>query len=835
MWQTAPKQSRRRSNAVSSICNPLRKFALRSPRLKPNQHSSKGKLSPRRRAGAGAGTVAGPRRWLFRIATAVLIPLLFLGGLELALRLFGCGYPTSFFLQTQIAGRDFHVTNDRFAFRFFPPALARTPLPLRMPAQKATNSYRIFLFGESAAQGDPDPSFGVGRYLEVLLRDRYPGIEFEVVCAAMTAINSHAILPIARECAGHEGDLWIVYMGNNEMVGPFGAGTVFGHRAPNRTLVRSVLAIKATRIGQVAATLAGRLNHGSSAPKTWSGMNMFKEQRLQFDDASRLRAYDNFADNLEDILRAGRAGGVPVLLSTVADNLKDCAPFASLHSRNLSESRKIEWDKLYQAGAALESDGAYQAALETYLKAAAIDAEFAELPFRIGRCHQALAQPKEALRDFALARDYDALAFRADTRINQIIKDAAIRHTGKGVQLVDAAEILAQASPEHIPGNEFFYEHVHLNFAGNYLLARAFADEVARMLPATIAGRKKTAWASEEFCDHRLGVSPWDRYRVWQMNFSRVSEPPFTEQLNDVIRARMYMATLNELKSQMTPEAREEARAVYQEALASAPEDDFLHGNFAQFLSEAGDFPRAIEEQQRAGELLPCFPAPLHKLGLLLVRQGRMTEAAGYFSRALALRKDYVPALNELGLIRANDGKTAEAAAYFSRSLLINPGYVETYFNLGFMEQSEGHLDQARTRYEEAAKLQPNGPAAYFNQAVALAVQHHRDEAITLFRSAVWMSPTFWQARYLLGVELAGNEKVDEAQAQFVEVVRCRPDFARAHLNLGVSFAKQGKLDDALSEFRLALRLNPTNKSAQQYIDTTQALKSRRQQVQPGP
>ena len=48
----------------------------------------------------------------------------------------------------------------------------------------------------------------------------------------MTAINSHAVLPIARECARHEGDLWIVYMGNNEMIGPFGAISVFGSQAP---------------------------------------------------------------------------------------------------------------------------------------------------------------------------------------------------------------------------------------------------------------------------------------------------------------------------------------------------------------------------------------------------------------------------------------------------------------------------------------------------------------------------------------------------------------------------------------------------------------------------
>ena len=44
--------------------------------------------------------------------------------------------------------------------------------------------------------GDPDPTFGAWRYLQVLLRERFPGTDFEVVCVAMTAINSHAILPL---------------------------------------------------------------------------------------------------------------------------------------------------------------------------------------------------------------------------------------------------------------------------------------------------------------------------------------------------------------------------------------------------------------------------------------------------------------------------------------------------------------------------------------------------------------------------------------------------------------------------------------------------------------
>lgn len=136
----------------------------------------------------------------------ILGPLVVFGSVELALRLAGYGYPTSFFLRTRIKGHSCYVPNERFSYQFFPSTAARSLLPVRVPVTKPPNAYRIFLFGESAANGDPDPAYGVGRYLEALLRERFPGTDFQVVCAAITAIDSNAILRIARECARRQGD-----------------------------------------------------------------------------------------------------------------------------------------------------------------------------------------------------------------------------------------------------------------------------------------------------------------------------------------------------------------------------------------------------------------------------------------------------------------------------------------------------------------------------------------------------------------------------------------------------------------------------------------------------
>ena len=218
-----------------------------------------------------------------------------------------------------------------------------------------------------------------------------------------------------------------------------------------------------------------------------------------------------------------------------------------------------------------------------------MDPHYAELHFRIGRCQLALTNHGQALREFELARDDDALAFRADTRINQIIKDAANAHAGQGVYFLDAAELFARNSPEKIPGNELFYEHVHLNFDGNYLLGRAFAEQTAKLLPKSMAAHDQGQWASEEFCDRRLAVSSWDRLRVWQEILSRVSGPPYTAQLTHAASVKLCDEKISELKSLVASESPGQTRQLYEQALAAAPTDALLQFQFCPiFGSERG-------------------------------------------------------------------------------------------------------------------------------------------------------------------------------------------------------------------------------------------------------
>lgn len=204
---------------------------LRRPRLKHHAGPPRGPGGSIAPAAPAPQPISRRQRIVFRIGL-LLLPFLLAGAMELGLRLAGWGYPTSFFLAIQQAGQRVLVENPQFGWRFFPSSLARAPLPLSLTAAKPAGVCRIFVFGESAAMGDPEPAYGFARQLEQLLQARHPEKKVEVVNVAMTAINSHVIREIARDCAPLGADAWVIYAGNNEVVGPFGAGTVFGAQAP---------------------------------------------------------------------------------------------------------------------------------------------------------------------------------------------------------------------------------------------------------------------------------------------------------------------------------------------------------------------------------------------------------------------------------------------------------------------------------------------------------------------------------------------------------------------------------------------------------------------------
>ena len=662
------------------------------------------------------------------------VPLLLLLVAEGLLRWAGFGYPTGFFLPRQLEGRAVLIDNQEFGKRFFPPGLVRYPRPFTMPEPKPAEALRIFVLGESAALGDPEPKFGLPRMLERLLRERFPERRIDVINVAMVAINSHVVRKIAQECAQRQGDLWVIYMGNNEMIGPYGSISVFGSQAPPLPLIRASVALKTTRLGQVLDAAIQSLRRANQPPLEWGGMTMMAEQKIRRDDPRTARVYRHFQSNLADILQAGRRAGVPMVLCTVATNLKDCAPFASLHRGDLAASALIEWEAAYQQGIALESQGKAEEASLQYQRAATIDPDFADLRFRQARCALILRRGGEARQHFRAARDQDALQFRADSRLNDLIRESA-QPAVSGVRLLDAEELFASQSADGVAGEHYFHEHVHLNPAGNYLLARAVAEQVAAALSlgAAPSGGKAApksdrvnapaaddtsrpaaapAWLAEADCLRALGFTEWNRFDILKLVIERLEQPPFTGQIDHAPQLSALGQQLERSRLASKPSQVKRSAQQVAEIVAQRPDDADLRWILAQLLDLADD-PTSAETHWRAAiRLLPQASLPYYNLARLLDIEARPAEAEPLYRQCLTINPDYYEARFALGALLTRLGRFAEALPHLHRAVRQKPRAIEARLALGVTLSQLKKSAQAQREFREVLRLDPENAEA---------------------------------------------------------------------------------------------------------------------------
>ncbi|HVO61541.1 MAG TPA: bacterial transcriptional activator domain-containing protein [Terriglobales bacterium] len=531
--------------------------------------------------------------WLPRIAAAVLIPVILLGMLECGLCLFGFGFPTDVTVPCTVKGQPASCYNLFFPAPFFPPGMIKTPQAYSIPAVKPPGTYRIFVLGESAAMGDPDPAYAFSRYLEVMLRQKFPGINFEVVNTGSVAINSHVALAIAEGLAKQKPDLFIIYSGNNEVVGPYGPGTALTSSiSMSLPLIRSEIFFRATRTGELLTKIG-------TQKKEWGGMEMFMENQVPAASPLMRHVYSNFESNLRDTIKAAQASGARVIVSTVATNLKDCAPFASMHREGLSPEQLSAWSALVRHGAELESTRDFAEALKAYTAATRIDDQYAELEFRIARSLWASGKYGSAREHYARARDLDTLRFRADSRINDINRSVA---SSTGPELVDGEEIFSKQSANGIIGSDLVYEHVHMTPEGNYLLAQALFRQIATKLALqTGVTVKADDIPSQADCERLLALTPHDRLRMTTEMLQRLQRPPFTNQLNhsdQILRLTFQASVLDENPAETLVE--------YQWAIAQHPNDRPLHYNYGLFLFEHDR--KAAAEQLRLAQPWDGFP-----------------------------------------------------------------------------------------------------------------------------------------------------------------------------------------------------------------------------------
>lgn len=688
--------------------------------------------------------------WGFRLAAATLVPLAVLGGLEASLRLIGVGYPTAALIERRFEGQSLCTPNARFGWRFFPRQMARGfDDSLTFQARKPPETFRVFVLGGSAARGTPDQAYGFGRLLEAMLGERFPDRRVEVLNAAMTAINSHVVREIAADCSRYAPDLVVVFMGNNEVVGPYGPGTVLTASSLPLPLIRATIAAKTSRLGQVMEGLLEPLSSRPPSAKQWGGMAMFLDKQVPVDSPALEPVYHAFKRNLTDICRIARGAGASVIVSTVPVNLRDCPPFASRHRSGLSDGARQAWQTAYDEGVALEDSSQAEQAVDRYRTAAEIDDSFADLQFRLGRTCLATGDEEQARLHFRRAMDLDTLRFRADTRINDIIRTTVSDLGDEGTRLVDAVAAFDAESPHGIPGTELFYEHVHPTFRGNCLLARSI---LAAVEPLFEPAADRDATLDDEAIAQRVAYTAFDEYTdLNTMAEEYVSKPPFTNQIDHASAIQNLTTAVAKRRAAIDPY---ECLRRYDRAIIEHSDDwRLLFKHYQLLFAVKGDTDlESLEAILRRIVAVHPYDKAYHTLGNILMLQRRYPEAEQSLRQSLALNPASGPTQYSLAVLCLKRDDPAGAIRHLERSIAMEPAEsIPPYRLLATQYDNAGNTDRAITVLDRAIDVFPDDKTALVHCHVGElltkrgrheAALKHLDAAVTI-DPALAANPTF--------------------------------------------------------------------------------------------
>lgn len=550
------------------------------------------------------------------------LPLLLLGGAEIALRLAGYGQDREPLFVANPQQPAYLQANPRVVTRFFADPAQAPNVSIEtafFPREKPPGTFRVFVQGESTTAGFP---YGLGAALAGVLDQRlereYPDREIEVISTAMAAVNSYALVDFADEILAQQPDAVMIYVGHNEFLGILGVGSTM-RLASTPRLTRAFLAVRDWRLFQLMSRAYARMRPAAAAPQLPAGESLMARvaghRSIPLRSETYRRGVVQFESNLGRLLAKYRAAQVPVFIGTVVSNERDQAPLAVLAGDGSEVAGAAK--TAYHAAQDSESAGNFDAAREGY----------------------------------AWARDLDPLRFRAPSEFGDVIRRAAEAY---GAMVVDVHAAFASASEHGLIGERLLLEHVHPNLDGYFLLADAFRDA---LVASNLIG-PPTNVISDAEAREGMPVTEVDRY--------------FGDYKVALIKSGWPFAPT--LTQPTLPPARSEGERLAQDLYHQRITWPAAQEALRQHYRAVGDVRGYTHVTSVLADAFPFTGVLQFEAAAALIEQGRPREALRYSRRAVELDPRDVNSwlVHAHGLLLTD--REAEGRAALERVLGLEPG-----------------------------------------------------------------------------------------------------------------------------------------------------------------
>ena len=586
---------------------------------------------------------------------SLLIPVFFFLLLEAGLRAFNYGYD---YTQWVNPAKGLYVLNPDIAHKYFHD-IQSVPYSNGdiLDEVKKPNAFRVFVLGESSGAGYPYLPIGsFSRYLQRRLSIVYPESKIEVVNCSMTAINSYTLRDLLPGILREKPDAILIYAGHNEYYGALGVGSLESFGA-SRPLINLVIYLEKFKTFQLLRNLIGSaagLFAGTGQQPTGTLMSrMAQDQYIGLNSKVYREGIEQFKGNMRDILEMASENHVPVVLATLACNLKDQYPFVSVHENGLPEAGKM-----------------FEQAQHSLAKK---DWHAADSLFRY-------------------AKDLDALRFRAPTEMNAVIASLAREFHSP---LVDVDSAFAAVSPDRIVGDNLMTDHLHPTLHGYQIIGDLFygAMETDRLLPnskpISLNDRQQDSIAVAAFpfapIDSVIG-----KYRIKLLK-------------NDW----PYISKKDKLPDGKVLQPRDHIDSIAYQLVEDKTNWDIAHRKAVEWYASRNDVPSFLREVDVLISQYPIVIEYYDEAAKMLLEKKEYDKAYVY----LAKRNEVQPGAfttKWMGIINLYRHHPADAEKYLNQSIVFDGNDSQVWYDLAGVYVEEKNYQKALEVTNKALELSPH-------------------------------------------------------------------------------------------------------------------------------
>jgi tetratricopeptide (TPR) repeat protein len=285
---------------------------------------------------------------------------------------------------------------------------------------------------------------------------------------------------------------------------------------------------------------------------------------------------------------------------------------------------------------------------------------------------------------------------------------------------------------------------------------------------------------------------------------------------------------------------RGEARQAFERALRLAPQNPRARAGLGWVYLEAGEMEAALEHFRQAqpptfGALVgranalyrlnrfeqareviaeakgrfPDAPLPWTQSALIDLIEGRVGEALGDLTQALARDPDHALAHGLRSNIYLVQNHKELAHKEAQQAITANPFSPSVYLDLSLVKQAEFELEEALQADQKAVELDPDNAQALIQVSRVLFGLGRISETFKLAEAARRRAPQDPVVTATWGFLQLARDHVTEAMTAFDQAIEQDSTRGEPHLGKGLALFRRGKTEEGEEEMRIATLLEP--------------------------